>query len=89
MGKEILTFGNTETEKSKFCHHKTPVFLKDVDTEKVLVSNKISLVKKNYKYFIGYLYNDNKVKPLHMMVPKMSAYAKSYDGQTNWMCFLI
>ena len=46
LGKEILTFGNTETEKSKFCHHKTPVFLKDVDIEKVLVSNKISLVKK-------------------------------------------
>ena len=89
MGKEILTFGNTETEKSKFCHHKTPVFLKDVDIEKVLVSNKISLVKKNYKYFIGYLHNDNKVKPLHMMLPKMSAYAKSYDGQTNWMFFLI
>ena len=33
----------------------------DVDIEKVLVSNKISLGEKNYKYFIDYLYNDNKL----------------------------
>ena len=26
MGKEILTFGNIEIEKSKFYHHKTPIF---------------------------------------------------------------
>ena len=31
----------------------------DVDIEKVLVSNKISLGEKDYKYFIDYLYNDN------------------------------
>ena len=31
----------------------------------ILVSNKISLGGKNYKYFIGYWHNDNKVKPLH------------------------
>ena len=35
------------------------VFLKDVDIEKVLVSNKISFGEKIYKNFIGYLYNDN------------------------------
>ena len=67
----------------------TPIFLKDVDIEKVLVSNKISFGEKNYKYFIGYLYNDNKAKPLNIMLPSTSAYVKSYDGQTNWMYFLI
>ena len=41
-------------------HHKAPIFLKDVDTEKVLVSNKISFDEENYKCFIGCLYNDNK-----------------------------
>ena len=34
-----------------------------------------------YKYFIFYLYNDNKVKPLHIMFPKTSADMKSYDEQ--------
>ena len=33
--------------------------------------------------------NYNKVKPLHIMLPKMNAYVKSYDGQTKWMYFLI
>ena len=35
------------------------------------------------------MYNDKKVKPLHIMLPKASAYVKSYDGQTKWMYFLI
>ena len=75
MGKEILTFRDIEIEKNKFYHNKAPTFLKDIDIEKVLVC------KKNYKYFIGYLYDDNKVKPLHIMLP--SAYVRSYDGQTK------
>ena len=67
-------------KKIKFYRHKTPVPLWDVDMKKVLVSNKISCGEKNYKYFIGYLYNDNKSKPLHIMLPQTSAYVKMYDG---------
>ena len=59
-----------------------------MDTEKALVSNKIFFGKKNHKYFIGYLYNDNKVMKLHNMLPKTRAYVKIYDGQTKWMYFL-
>ena len=29
------------------------------------------------------VYNDYKVKPLHIMLPKTSAHVKSYDGQTK------
>ena len=35
------------------------------------------------------MYDYNKVKPLHIMLPKTSAHVKSYDGQTEWMYFLI
>ena len=62
MGKEILAFGEIEIEKNKFCRHKGPTFLKDVDIEKVLLSNKISSGEKTYKYFNGYLYNDRQTK---------------------------
>ena len=89
MGKDILTFEDIEIENNKFYHHMAPIFLKDVEIEKVLVSNKISFGEKNYKYFIGYLYNDNKVRPLHIMLSKTSVYVKCYDGQTKWMYFLI
>ena len=89
MGKEILMFGNIEIEKNNFYHHITPIFLGDVDIEKVLVSHKISFGEKSYKYFIGYLYNGNKVKPLNIMLPKTSTYVKSIHVQTTWMYFLI
>ena len=74
IGKEFLTFGDIEIEKNKFYHHKSPILLKDIDTEKVLVSN-YSSGEKNYTYFIDtcitiILYNDYKVKPLHIMPPK-------------------
>ena len=46
MGKEILTFGNIEIMKNKLSSNTIPVLLRDVDMEKVLVSNKVSLVKK-------------------------------------------
>ena len=73
----------------KCYHNKSNIFSKNVDMDKVLVSSKTSFGEKNYKYFIGYLYNDQKVKPLHMMLLKASNYVKSYDGQTKWMYFLI
>ena len=56
--------------------------LKDVNIERVLVSNKIFFAEENYKYFI-------KIKSLHMMLPKTSAHVESYDEQTKWMYFLI
>ena len=39
-------------------------------------------------YTLLVLYND-KVKPSYIMLPKTSAYVKSYDGQTKWVYFLI
>ena len=35
------------------------------------------------------MYDDYKVKPLHVMLPKTSAYIKCYAGKTKWMYFLI
>ena len=34
-------------------------------------------MKKNYKYFKGYLYDDHNVTPLHMIFSKTNAYVKS------------
>ena len=64
-------------------------FSKDEDIAKVLASNKVSSGEKYYKYFIGYLYDNDKVKSLHIMLPKTSSYVRTYDVQTKWMYFLI
>ena len=55
----------------------------------MLVSKKISSGEESCKYFIAYLYNDNKVNLLHVLLPKASAYVNSYDGQSKWMYLLI
>ena len=52
------------------------------------MSNNISSGQKNYKYFVGYLYDDYKIKPFLMMFPKTNTYVKSY-GETKWIYFLI
>ena len=66
------------------------LFLKKyVNIEKVLVCNKISPCEKNYKHFIDYLYDDYKIKPLHIMLPETRVYVNTYDGQSKWMYFLI
>ena len=85
VGKEIVTSGDTEIEKNNFYQHQNPIFLEDVDIEKIIYYR----YGKIYKYFISYLYDDNKIKPLHTMLPKTSAYVKGYDGQTKWTKFLI
>ena len=35
------------------------------------------------------MYDNNKSKLLHRMLPKTMAYVKSYDELTNWMYFLL
>ena len=52
MGKEILTFGDIGIEKKKIYRHKSSIFLKGVDIEKVLVPNKISSGVKNYNILL-------------------------------------
>ena len=89
MGKEFFTFGDIEIKKHKPYRYKNHIFKKDVDIKNELVSNKISSGEKNCKYFIGYLYDGNKFKPLHVMRLKAKAYVKPFDCQTKRMHFLI
>ena len=87
MDKEILQFGFIEIESHKFYRYKSLIFLKNVDIENVLVSDRIFSGEKIYKYFICSSYDDYKIKPLHKMLPKTRAYVEPFDGQTKWMYF--
>ena len=46
MSKEILAFGNTEIERSKFHQRKNLIFLQDVDFDNIQISSMVR-VKKN------------------------------------------
>ena len=68
VGKNIFMLGNIGIEEN--------TFWEDRDIKRVLVSKKTFPGEKSYKYFIDYLHNHHKVKPLHIMLSKTNAYVK-------------
>ena len=46
MEKTIIKFSDIEIQKQKFHQHKLPISIKDVDINKIVVSNKVSFSKK-------------------------------------------
>ena len=54
MVKTNMKFGDIEIQRQKFPQHKEPISIKNLDINKIVVSNKVSFGKKGFKYFIGY-----------------------------------
>ena len=54
MEKTIIKFGDIEILNQKFHQHKGLFSIKSIDSNKNVVSNKVSFGKKGSKYFIGY-----------------------------------
>ena len=69
-------------------HSYVVISIYNVNPNRIVVSNKVPFGKKDLKYFIGNIYDDEKVMSLFIMLPKMSAYRKDFDG-TKYMSFLI
>ena len=52
--EKVIKLGDIEIQKQKFHQHKEPISVKDIDINKIVVSNKVSFGKKRFEYFIGY-----------------------------------
>ena len=74
-------------KKQKSHQYKRPISIKNIDIKKIVISNKVSFVKKGFKYFISYK-DAKKTRPVYIFFPKMSAYRKDFD-ETKYMSFLI
>ena len=85
MEKTIIKFGDIEIEKEKFYQHERPTSIKNIDNNKIVVSNKVSFGKKGFKYFIGY--KDAKIRPLCIFLPKTSTSRRDFD-ETKYMSSL-
>ena len=48
-GQKIIKFDRNEIEKYTFQQYKSPISIDNVDINKIVVSNKVSLAKKNFK----------------------------------------
>ena len=52
--EKAIKFGDIEIQKQKFYQYKQLISIKNIDINKIVVSNKFSFGKKGLKYFIGY-----------------------------------
>ena len=67
-------------KKEKFYAAEKPIAIWDVNVDNIVMSKLIE-TKTNSKYFIGYL--DKVIRPLVLMIPKMSGYVKTFKVKEN------
>ena len=70
MDKQFITLDDTKIEKYKFHQNKIPISINDIDINKIVVSNKLSFGKQDFKYFIGFK-DSEKNRPLCIFCPQM------------------
>ena len=61
--------------------------INDIDINKIVVSNKLSFHKQDFKCFIRYR-DSKKMRPLCIFRPKMSIYKRDFD-KTRCMYYSI
>ena len=59
MDKRIIKFDDTEIKKCNFHQNKSFILINDIDSNKVVVSNKLPFGKQDFISFIGYKDNKN------------------------------
>ena len=82
----MIKFDDIEIDIYKFHQYKSPILIDYIDINKIVVSNKISYGKNDFKYFIGYK-DAKRIRPLCILLPKISAYRRNFD-KTKCVSFL-
>ena len=87
MSEKTINFGDKKIDKKDFYNNKKQFSIKNIDTNKILISKPKSYDKNNMrKYIIGY--NDNTVSPPQLFLPKMTGYLNIFEDGTRQMSFL-
>ena len=84
-----LIFGDIEVSKKEFYENKRAVNLKEVEADKIVVSNKIKGNNDISKVFIGYMDDINGVVPSCIILPQMSGWIKYFENGGKNMSFQI
>ena len=83
MTEKTLKFNNIRVNKKKFHMSKKAIDLMSVNIDQIVISDKFNHNNNDFKYFIGYQ-EDEIVKPLCIILPKMSGYIKYFEcGDQN------
>ena len=87
MSEKTINLGDKKINKKDFYNNKKQFNIKDIDTNKILISKPESYDKNNVKkYIIGY--NDNTIRPLQLLLPKMTGYLNIFEDDNRKMSFL-
>ena len=82
----MIKFGNTEIEKQNFYQQKSFILVKNIDIDKIVVSNKVSFGKKGFKCFIGY--KDGKKFDFYAYFSQKCVYKEETLMKLNTCLFL-
>ena len=72
MSEQKLKFGDIVVNKKEFHASKQAIALNSIKTGKILVSYKFKHSDDGFRYFIGYLHDDDVIRPLCITLPQMS-----------------
>ena len=86
MSEQTLKSDENVVDKKDFHASKEAIALDLVESSRILVSGKF---KHRENGFIGYLHDDNVIKPLCIVLPQMRGYIKYFDNGRENMSFLI
>ena len=89
MSEQAIKFGDVVVNKKQFHAPKQATALNLVDTDKIVVSEKFKYSDDSSKYFIGYLDDDDIIRPLCITLPQMSGYIKYFDDGRKNMSFKL
>ena len=89
MREETLKFGDIVVNKKEFHASKQPIALNLVNTSIIVVSEKFKHSDDAFKYFIGYLHDNDVIKTLCIILPQMSGYIKYFGNGGKNMSFKI
>ena len=86
MAGKVIDFKDKKINKRDFYNNKKQFKIKDIDTKKILVSERESYgIKNAKKYIIGY--SDDVIRPIRIFLPQMIGYVKCFDDNKT-MSFL-
>ena len=86
MGGKVIDFGDKQINKKDFYNDKKQFKIKDIDINKILVSEPESYGNKNAKkYIIGY--SNDVIRPIRIFLLQMNGYVKCFDDNKT-MSFL-
>ena len=89
MSKQTLKFSDIVVNKKEFYASKQAISLNSGNTDNIVVSYRIKHNDDCFKYFIGYLHDDDIIRPLCIILPQMSGYIKYFDNSGKKMSLKI